>query len=60
MPKKTDKKEITVVTIDLRLALTLEKMGVKCYCTGGMVRDGMLTGYLAINMIRQLNYDICF
>lgn len=54
-----DKKDVTVVTIDLRLALSLEKMGIKCYCTGGLVRDGMLTGCLANSTLRQLNYDIC-
>jgi len=55
-----DKKDITVVTIDLRLAMSLEKMGIKTYCTGGLLCDGMLTGCLATATLKQLSYDVCF
>ena len=55
-----EKKDITVVTTDMKLALYLEKMGVRCYCTGGLIRDGMLIGHLAIETLRQMNYDTCF
>lgn len=55
-----EKRDITVVTIDMKLALYLEKMGVRTYCTGGFLRGGMMTGNIAINSLRQMNYDICF
>ena len=55
-----DKKDITVVTTDLRLALSVEKMGIKCYCSGGLLKDGILTGCIANSTIQNLCYDICF
>lgn len=56
----SDKKDITVVTTDMKLALNLEKSGIRCYCTGGLVHDGILTGSFAINTLKQMSYDICF
>jgi DeoR/GlpR family transcriptional regulator of sugar metabolism len=40
--------------------MSLEKMGIKTYCTGGLLCDGMLTGCLATSTLRQLSYDVCF
>ena len=54
------KKNITVVTNDINLALDISLIGIKCYCTGGLVNDGMLTGFYAINTASKINYDICF
>lgn len=54
------KRDVTVVTTDTRMALDLEERGVRCYLTGGLMRDGMLTGCLAIGMLRQIRYDLSF
>ena len=54
------KKDVTVITTDTRLALDLEGRGVRCYLTGGLMKDGMLNGYFAVAALRQMRYDICF
>lgn len=55
-----NKKDVTVITTDIKLALNLEKTGVRCYCTGGLLHDGILSGSFAVNTLKQINYDICF
>jgi len=56
----TDRKNITIVTPDIRLAFFFNENGIKCYCIGGKVSDNMMTGCIAINTIRQMHFDICF
>ena len=56
----SEKKDITVVTTDLRLAAKLHEKGIRCYCTGGQLRDSVLTGPLALQTIRGMHFHTCF
>ena len=56
------KKDVTVMTSNLKLALLLGEKNVKCFVTGGMVVDtGMLSGTLAHDAVKRLTeIDLCF
>ena len=55
----TEKRGITVVTSDMKLALYFGEKGISCYCVGGKVADGMVIGYHAVNAIKQFHFDTC-
>ena len=57
-----NKKDITVMTSNLKLALLLGEINVRCYVTGGLVVDtGLLSGTLAHDAVKRLTgIDICF
>ncbi len=56
-----DKKDITVITSNLKLGIYLGENGVNCYITGGRVVDtNMLAGSYAVDAINKMNFDICF
>lgn len=56
------KKDITVMTSNLKLALLLGEKNINCYVTGGKVIDtGMLSGMLAVDAVNKLSeIDLCF
>lgn len=56
------KKDITVMTSNLKLALLLGEKNVNCFVTGGKVVDtGMLAGTLADDAVKRLTeIDLCF
>ncbi len=53
-------KNTTVFTTDMRLALYLDEKNIECYCLGGRASEGMLSGYITTNTLKQMNYDKCF
>lgn len=53
-------RDITVVTTDLQMALSLERLGVKTYTTGGRLSDGMCVGAMATDALRKMSFDIAF
>ena len=56
------KKDITVMTSNLKLALLLGEKNINCFVTGGKVVDtGMLAGTLADDAVKRLTeIDLCF
>ena len=56
------KKDITVMTSNLKLALLLGEKNVNCYVTGGKVVDtGLLSGMLASDAVKRTSeIDLCF
>lgn len=56
----SDKKDITVVTTDLSMALALEALGIRVYAVGGKLKDGMSIGGFAMQTVRQMSFDMCF
>lgn len=55
-----EKKDITVVTTDLSLALDFERAGVRVFIVGGLLAGGVAGGAVAAEGIARLSYDIAF
>ena len=53
------RKDITVITEDLKLAMHFGKNGVNCYCIGGKVSGNSIAGSFAIDALRRFHMDIC-
>ena len=55
------KKNITVVTTNLKLAMFLGENNVKCFVTGGQVHDTIfLSGALSSELIKKMRIDVAF
>lgn len=55
-----NKKELTAVTPDLRLALELEALGIRVCMVGGRLKDGMAVGVFAADTVKEMSFDACF
>lgn len=56
-----NKKDITIVTSNIKLALELGEIGADCYVTGGKITDNIiLSGYGAIDTISKMSFDVGF
>lgn len=53
------RKDITVITADLKLAMHFGKNGVNCYCIGGKVYGNSIAGAFAIDALRRFHMDMC-
>ncbi len=53
------KKDLTIITSDLKLALHFGKNGVNCYCIGGKVYENTVAGTFAIDTLRRFHMDFC-
>ena len=57
----TEKKDIKVVTSNLKLAIYLHERGVRCFVTGGeMIDTVMLGGQYAADMLEKMHFDVAF
>lgn len=54
-----EKKDITIVTSDLKLAMYFSQNGVNCYCVGGKVYENAVAGSFAIDSLRRFHMDMC-
>ena len=55
------KKNITVVTTNLKLAIILGENNVNCFVTGGQVHDAtFLKGLYCADLLNKINFDIAF
>jgi DeoR/GlpR family transcriptional regulator of sugar metabolism len=55
------KKNVTVVTTNIKLAMFLGEHKVECYVCGGRVHDStMLSGSLVASMIEKFRFDVAF
>lgn len=55
------KKQLTVVTTNLKLAMTLGESDVKCYVTGGKVHDAnFLEGMHCSDLLKKMRFDVAF
>ncbi len=56
----SDKKDITVITNGIPLAVMLLKKGIRTYCTGGEIQENSMayTGSFAEEFIQKFNIDI--
>ena len=55
------KKNITVVTTNLKLAIILGENNVKCFVTGGQVHDAtFLEGLYCADLLSKINFDVAF
>lgn len=57
-----DKKQITVITNGIPLAMLLIKKGIKTYCTGGEIQKNSLaySGSFAEEFVQKFNIDLLF
>ncbi len=53
------KKDLTVITSDLKLAMHFGKNGINCYCIGGKVYGNAIAGSFAIDSLRRFHMDLC-
>lgn len=53
------KKDLTVITSDLKLAMHFGKNGVNSYCIGGKVYENTVAGSFAIDTLRRFHMDMC-
>jgi len=55
------KKNVTVVTQNIKLALELGEQRIKCIVLGGILEDtSMLVGAYAVDVVRKMHFDVSF